>query len=71
MNSQSTSSKATGGLGVVFEQKIQASFIMTMLVNGRYPCLPAGAAKSIRPQSGQLRYDAILPEGYAVLERAP
>lgn len=56
MSSQMSSPKAAGGLGVTFEHKVQASFLVTMLVNGRYPCLPEGVTEFIRPQARQLGY---------------
>lgn len=51
-----SSPKATGGGGTAFEFKVQASFLATMLVNGRYPCLPAGKANFIRFQARQVGY---------------
>jgi hypothetical protein len=49
-----SSPKETGGGGTTFEPKVQASFLATMLVNGRFPCLPDGKAGFIRFQARQI-----------------
>lgn len=54
--SEIASSKATGGKGPAFEFKVQAAFLVTMLVNGRYPCLPEGTAQFVRFQARQVGY---------------
>ncbi len=56
MSAEVSSPKATGGGGTAFEFKVQASFLATLLVNGRYPCSPAGKADFIRLQARQLGY---------------
>ena len=50
------SPKATGGGGTAFEYVVQASFLATMLVKGRYPCLPPGTADFVRLQARQANY---------------
>jgi len=55
--SKPASSFATGAGGAVFETRVQAAFIATMLVNGQYPCIPYGKADSIRLQARQAGYE--------------
>lgn len=50
------SPKAAGGGGTAFEFVVQASILATMLVKGRYPCLPPGTAEFVRLQARQLNY---------------
>lgn len=55
--SKTASPFATGSGGAVFETRVQAAFIATMLVNGRYPSIPPGKADSIRLQARQAGYE--------------
>lgn len=56
MAAEVTSPKATGGGGTAFEFVVQASFLATMLVKGRFPCLPSGTAELVRLQARQANY---------------
>jgi hypothetical protein len=56
MAAEVASPKATGGGGTAFEFVVQASFLATMLVKGRYPCLPPGTAEFVRLQARQANY---------------
>ena len=56
MAAEVASPKATGGGGTAFEFVVQASFLATMLVKGRYPCLPSGTAEFVRLQARQANY---------------
>jgi hypothetical protein len=56
MSAQISSPKATGGGGTAFEFAVQASFIATMLAQGRYPCLPDGDTEFIRLQAREAGY---------------
>ncbi|MEX0805792.1 MAG: hypothetical protein WD688_21105 [Candidatus Binatia bacterium] len=47
---------STGGGGPFFEAKVQASFLLYLLIGGRVPCLPSGTAQSIRFQGKQAGY---------------
>lgn len=53
MSSQSSSPFSTGGGGQFFEAKVQASFLLHLLIGGRIPCLPSGGVQSIRLQARQ------------------
>ncbi len=55
--SKTASPFATGSGGITFETHVQAAFMATMLVNGRYPCLPCGRVDSIRLQARQAGYE--------------
>jgi hypothetical protein len=48
---------STGGGGSFFEAKVQASFLLHLLIVGRVPCLPSGTLGSIRFQGRQAGYN--------------
>ncbi|MCX5709049.1 MAG: hypothetical protein NTY14_08820 [Candidatus Omnitrophica bacterium] len=41
---------STGGLGTHFENRVQASFVVSMLVGGFSPCLPSWPISKIKLQ---------------------
>ena len=45
---------STGGGGQLFESKVQASFLLHLLIGGRVPCLPSGNVQSVRLQARQV-----------------
>lgn len=48
---------STGGGGVYFENRIQASFVVLMLTGGIAPCLPSWPVTSIRVQGNNLDFN--------------
>jgi len=48
---------STGGGGVNFENRIQASFVVLMLTGGFAPCLPSWPVTSVRVQGKQLGFN--------------
>ena len=48
---------STGGGGVLFETRVQASFVVLMLAKGFVPCLPSYPIKKIVLQGKHLGYD--------------
>jgi hypothetical protein len=57
MNSNVSNPFSTGGGGQFFEAKVQASFLLHLLIGGRIPCLPSGSIQSIRLQAKQAGFD--------------
>jgi len=57
MTSQVANPFSTGGGGPFFEAKVQASFLLHLLIGGRVPCLPGGIVRSVRFQGKQAGYD--------------
>jgi hypothetical protein len=57
VTSQVASPFSTGGGGSFFEAKVQASFLLYLLIGGRIPCLPNGIVRYIRFQGKQAGYD--------------
>ena len=53
MNSRLSNPFSTGGGGHLFEAKVQACFLLNLLIGGRVPCLPSGSVESIRLQARQ------------------
>ncbi|HAL56635.1 MAG TPA: hypothetical protein DCP63_09205, partial [Bacteroidetes bacterium] len=53
MSSEVSSPFSTGGGGQFFEAKVQAIFLLHLLIGGRVPCLPGGSIKSVRLQAKQ------------------
>jgi hypothetical protein len=60
MNSEVSNPFSTGGGGQLFEAKVQASFLLHLLIGGRVPCLPSGSIQSIRLQAKQAGFN--IPE---------
>jgi hypothetical protein len=62
---------STGGGGPFFEAKLQASFLMHLLIGGRVPCLPSGTVRSVRFQGKQAGYatDDVVVEILSDLEQ--
>jgi len=56
VTSEVASPFSTGGGGQFFEAKVQASFLLHLLIGGRVPCLPSGTVQSIRFQGKQVGY---------------
>ena len=48
---------STGGGGQFFEAKVQASFLLHLLIGGRVPCLPSGSIQSVRFQAKQAGFE--------------
>jgi len=48
---------STGGLGIHFENRIQASFVVLMLANGFSPCLPLYPIQKIELQAKHRNYE--------------
>lgn len=48
---------SAGGGGQFFEAKVQASFLLPLLIAGRIPCLPSGSIASVRLQAKQAGFD--------------
>jgi hypothetical protein len=48
---------STGGGGQFFEAKVQASFLLPLLIAGRVPCLPSGSIQAVRLQAKQAGFD--------------
>ncbi len=48
---------STGGGGLFFEAKVQASFVLHLLIGGRIPCLASGRIHSIRLQAKQAGFN--------------
>jgi hypothetical protein len=48
---------STGNIGGVFEAKVQAAFLLHLLIGGRLPCLPDGKVETIRLQAKQAGFD--------------
>ena len=57
MSSVDSNPFSTGGGGQFFEAKVQASFLLNLLIGGRVPCLPSGRIQSVRLQAKQAGYD--------------
>ena len=57
MTSEILNPFSTGGGGQFFEAKVQASFLLLMLVGGRVPCLPSGNIQSVRLQAKQAGFE--------------
>ena len=57
MTSEISNPFSTGGGGQFFEAKVQASFLLLMLVGGRVPCLPSGRVQSVRLQAKQAGFE--------------
>ena len=55
--SQLSNASSTGGLGIHFENRVQASFVVLMLSNGFAPCLPPWPIKKIKLQGKYQGYD--------------
>jgi hypothetical protein len=53
MTSEISNPFSVGGGGPFFEAKVQASFLLPLLIAGRVPCLPSGSVKSVRLQAKQ------------------
>lgn len=53
MSSEVSNPFSTGGGGQFFEAKVQASFLLHLLIGGRVPCLPGGSVQSVRLQARQ------------------
>jgi hypothetical protein len=53
VSSQVSNPFSTGGGGQFFEAKVQASYLLHLLIGGRVPCLPNGSVQSIRLQARQ------------------
>jgi len=47
---------STGGGGPFFEAKVQAGFLLHLLIGGRVPCLPSGTVRSVRFQGRRAGY---------------
>jgi hypothetical protein len=58
MTSQVSSPFSTGGGGQFFEAKVQASFLLQLLIGGHIPCLPSGNVQSVRLQAKQAGFNA-------------
>ena len=56
MTTEVASPFSTGGGGQFFEAKVQASFLLHLLIGGRVPCLPSGTVRSVRFQGKQAGY---------------
>lgn len=48
---------STGGGGQFFEAKVQASFLLHLLIGGRVPCLPSGKVETVRLQAKQAGFN--------------
>jgi hypothetical protein len=57
MSSQISNPFSTGGGGGFFEAKVQASFLLQLLIGGRVPCLPGGRTQSVRLQAKQAGFN--------------
>ncbi len=57
MTSEVANPFSTGGGGPFLEAKVQASFLLHLLIGGRVPCLPGGLVRSVRFQGKQAGYD--------------
>lgn len=53
MSSEVYNPFSTGGGGHFFEAKVQASFLLNLLIGGLVPCLPSGSIQSVRLQAKQ------------------
>ncbi len=53
MSTKLSNPSSTGNLGGFFEAKVQAAFLLHILIGGRLPCLPFGKVESIRLQAKQ------------------
>lgn len=53
MSTEVSNPFSTGGGGQLFEAKVQASFLLHLLISGRVPCLPSGNVQSVRLQARQ------------------
>lgn len=53
MTSHVSNPFSTGQGGPHFEAKVQASFLLYLLIGGRLPCLPGGTVQSVRLQAKQ------------------
>lgn len=56
-NKQLSNPTSTGGLGVHFENRIQASFVVMMLTGGFSPCLPTWPINKIKLQGKYQNFD--------------
>jgi hypothetical protein len=56
MTTEVASPFSTGGGGQFFEAKVQASFLLHLLIGGRVPCLPSGTVRFVRFQGKQTGY---------------
>lgn len=56
MSSSVANPFSTGGGGQLFEAKVQASFLLHLLIGGRVVCLPSGSVQSVRLQAKQEGY---------------
>jgi hypothetical protein len=57
MPSEISNPFSVGGGGQFFEAKVQASFLLPLLIGGRVPCLPSGSIASVRLQAQQAGFD--------------
>ena len=57
MPSEMSNPFSVGGGGQFFEAKVQASFLLPLLIGGRVPCLPSGSIVSVRFQAKQAGFD--------------
>jgi hypothetical protein len=57
MTSEVSNPFSVGGGGQFFEAKVQASFLLPLLIAGRVPCLPSGSIKSVRFQAKQAGFN--------------
>ena len=57
MISQISNPFSTGGGGQLFEAKVQASFVLQLLIGGRVPSLPSGSIQSVRLQAKQAGFN--------------
>ena len=57
MSSEVSNPFSSGGGGSFFEAKVQASFLLHLLIGGRVPCLPSGSIQSVRLQAKQAGFD--------------
>lgn len=54
---QLSNASSTGGQGIYFENRVQASFVVLMLANGFAPCLPQWPIQEIKFQGKYQGYD--------------
>lgn len=57
MASQVSNPFSSGGGGHLFEAKVQAGFLLHLLIGGRVPCLPSGTVQSVRLQAKQAGFN--------------
>jgi hypothetical protein len=57
VTSQASNPFSSGGGGHFFEAKVQAAFLLHLLIGGRVPCLPTGTVQSVRLQAKQAGFN--------------